>query len=88
MREEKNLDREPGPQPDPMLRTGRASPVMIWTIGALCVVILVGLLIAISPPLTNSASVVNGRTHFGVAHPAPNTVPPNNNGTTGTGRVR
>lgn len=60
MDDERNIAREPGPQPDPMLRPGRARPLMIWTIALACVAIVVLVLIAIAPPLTNTASVVNG----------------------------
>jgi hypothetical protein len=60
MREDRELAREPGPQPDPMLRTGRAKPVMIWAIALACVAIVVMVLIAIAPPLSNTAGVVNG----------------------------
>ncbi len=61
MRDDRDLAREPGPQPDPMLRPGRARPIMIWTIAFACVAIVVLVLIAIAPPLTNTAGVVNGR---------------------------
>ncbi len=60
MREDRDLAREPGPQPDPMLRTGRAKPFMIWAIALACVAIVVMVLIAIAPPLSNTAGVVNG----------------------------
>ncbi len=60
MRDDRDLAREPGPQPDPMLRPGRARPIMIWTIALACVAIVVLVLIAIAPPLTNTAGVVNG----------------------------
>lgn len=60
MREERNLAREPGPQPDPMLQTGRAKPIMVWAIALACVAIVVAVLIAIAPPLSNTAGVVNG----------------------------
>ena len=60
MRDDRDLAREPGPQPDPMLRPGRARPIMIWTIALACVAIVVAVLIAIAPPLTNTAGVVNG----------------------------
>ena len=60
MRDDRDLAREPGPQPDPMLRPGRAKPLMIWTIALACVAIVVMVLIAIAPPLTNTAGVVNG----------------------------
>ena len=60
MRDDRDLAREPGPQPDPMLRSGRARPLMIWTIAIACVAIVVLVLIAIAPPLTNTAGVVNG----------------------------
>ena len=60
MRDDRDLAREPGPQPDPMLRPGRAKPIFIWTIAFACVAIVVLVLIAIAPPLTNSAGVVNG----------------------------
>ena len=60
MRDDRDLAREPGPQPDPMLRTGRAKPILIWTIAFACVAIVVLVLIAIAPPLTNTAGVVNG----------------------------
>jgi hypothetical protein len=60
MRDDRDFTREPGPQPDPMLRSGRARPVVIWTIAFACVAIVVLVLIAIAPPLTNTAGVVNG----------------------------
>ena len=60
MRDDRDLAREPGPQPDPMLRSGRTRPVLIWTIAFACVAIVVLVLIAIAPPLTNTAGVVNG----------------------------
>jgi hypothetical protein len=60
MRDDRDIAREPGPQPDPMLRPGRARPFMIWTIALACVAIVVMVLIAIAPPLTNTAGVVNG----------------------------
>ena len=60
MRDDRDLAPEPGPQPDPMLRTGRAKPILIWTIAFACVAIVVLVLIAIAPPLTNTAGVVNG----------------------------
>ena len=60
MRDDKDIAREPGPQPDPMLRPGRARPLMIWMIALACVAVVVLVLIAIAPPLTNTAGVVNG----------------------------
>ena len=60
MRDDRDLAREPGPQPDPMLSPGRSRPIMIWTIAFACVAIVVLVLIAIAPPLTNTAGVVNG----------------------------
>jgi hypothetical protein len=60
MRDDRDLAREPGPQPDPMLRSGRARPLLIWTIALACVAVVVLVLIAIAPPLTNTAGVVNG----------------------------
>ena len=60
MRDDRDIAREPGPQPDPMLRSGRAKPLMIWAIALACVAIVVAVLIAIAPPLTNTAGVVNG----------------------------
>jgi hypothetical protein len=60
MRDDRDLAREPGPQPDPMLRPGRARSIMIWTIAFACVAIVVLVLIAIAPPLTDTAGVVNG----------------------------
>ena len=60
MRDDRDIAREPGPQPDPMLRPGRAKPLMIWAIALACVAIVVAVLIAIAPPLTNTAGVVNG----------------------------
>jgi hypothetical protein len=62
MRDDRDLAREPGPQPDPMLSERRISPAWIWTIALVCVALVVAVLIAISPPLTNTADVVNGRT--------------------------
>jgi hypothetical protein len=38
-----------------MLSTRRIGPLWIWTIGAICVVVIVLLLIAISPPVPNIA---------------------------------
>ena len=75
MRDDRDLAREPGPQPDPMLRPGRAKPVMIWTIAFACVAIVVLVLIAIAPPLTNTANVVNGP-QSGQAGTAPRTAMP------------
>jgi hypothetical protein len=43
-----------------MLRPGRAKPLMIWAIALACVAIVVLVLIAIAPPLSNTAGVVNG----------------------------
>ena len=60
MRDDRDLAPEPGPQPDPMLRPGRAKPILIWTIAFACVAIVVLVLIAIAPPLSNTAGVVNG----------------------------
>ena len=60
MRDDRDFAREPGPQPDPMLRPGRAKPFLIWAIALACVAIVVMVLIAIAPPLTNTAGVVNG----------------------------
>ena len=60
MRDDRDIAREPGSQPDPMLRPGRAKPLMIWAIALACVAIVVAVLIAIAPPLTNTAGVVNG----------------------------
>ena len=60
MRDDRDFAREPGPQPDPMLRPGRARPLLIWTIALACVAVVVAVLIAIAPPLTNTAGVVNG----------------------------
>ena len=78
MRDDRDLAREPGPQPDPMLRSGRARPVMIWTIAFACVAIVVLVLIAIAPPLTNTAGVVNGPQsgQSGPASTAPRTAMP------------
>lgn len=78
MRDDRDLAREPGPQPDPMLRSGRAKPLMIWTIALACVAIVVLVLIAIAPPLTNTASVVNGPQsgQTGQAGTAPRTAMP------------
>jgi hypothetical protein len=42
-----------------MLRPGRARPFLIWTIALACVAVVVLVLIAIAPPLTNTAGVVN-----------------------------
>jgi len=75
MRDDRDLAREPGPQPDPMLRPGRARPVMIWTIAFACVAIVVLVLIAIAPPLTNTAGVVNGP-QSGPASTTPRTAMP------------
>jgi hypothetical protein len=55
MSDDQRANREAGPQPDPMLRPGRIKPIWIWTIGAVCVVAVVLLLIAISPPVPNIA---------------------------------
>jgi len=60
MRDDRDLAREPGPQPDPMLRPGRARPLLIWAVALGCVAIVVAVLIAIAPPLSNTAGVVNG----------------------------
>ena len=75
MRDDRDLAREPGPQPDPMFRTGRARPILIWTIAFACVAIVVLVLIAIAPPLTNTAGVVNGP-QSGQAGTAPRTAMP------------
>lgn len=61
MTDDKDLAREPEPQPDPMLRERRLSPAWIWTIAIVCVALVVTILIAIGPPLTHTADVVNGR---------------------------
>ena len=78
MRDDRDLAREPGPQPDPMLRPGRARPFMIWTIALACVAIVVLVLIAIAPPLTNTAGVVNSPQsgQSGPAGTAPRTAMP------------
>ena len=78
MRDDRDLAREPGPQPDPMLRPGRARPFMIWAIALACVAIVVLVLIAIAPPLTNTAGVVNGPKsgQSGPAGTAPRTAMP------------
>ena len=60
MRDDRDLAPEPGPQPDPMLSERRISPAWIWTIAIVCVALVVAVLIAISPPLHNTAAVVNG----------------------------
>ena len=60
MRDDRDFAREPGPQADPMLRPGRAKPLLIWAIALACVGVVVTVLIAIAPPLTNTAGVVNG----------------------------
>ena len=60
MRDDRDLAPEPGPQPDPMLSERRISPAWIWTIAIVCVAVVVAVLSAISPPLHNTAAVVNG----------------------------
>ena len=75
MRDDRDLAPEPGPQPDPMLSERRLSPGWIWTIAIVCVALVVTVLIAISPPLTNTADVVNGRS-AGAPASAPQTALP------------
>lgn len=49
---------EPGPQPDPMLKPGRANSVWIWLIGVVIAGVIVATLVAISPA-PNTASLPN-----------------------------
>jgi hypothetical protein len=47
--------REPGPQPDPMLRRGKIEPVWLWMGGIVIAGIVVATLFAISPPDNHTA---------------------------------
>ena len=97
MREDKNLPRESGPQPDPILRKGRLSGLWVWLITMACVAIVAGLLIAISPPVANNITAPGGpastktpRTEVPSDRESNNTVTVPNvaksaGGTTGTG---
>jgi hypothetical protein len=42
--------REPGPQPDPMLKPGRRGSGWIWFIVVVAVIVVVGTLYALNPP--------------------------------------
>lgn len=48
-----DLPKEPGPQPDPMLRRGRVNAAWLWLAGIVAVVAIVAMLVAISPPLSS-----------------------------------
>jgi hypothetical protein len=51
---------DPGPQPDPMLKDGRANSVWVWLIGVVVAGVVVAVLVAISPTSPpNGASMSN-----------------------------
>ena len=88
MRDDRDLAPEPGPQPDPMLSERRISPAWIWTIAIVCVALVVAVLIAISPPLHNTAAVVNGPAAVApVAAPVARPLTDERGNTTGSGSV-
>jgi hypothetical protein len=48
-------DREPAPQPDPMLRTGKMGGMWTWLIGLVVVGIVIATLFALNPPSSSVA---------------------------------
>jgi len=50
--------REPGSQPDPMLRTGKMGGMWLWLIGLVIVGAVVATLFAFNPPSANTAAIV------------------------------
>jgi hypothetical protein len=55
---ERTQKKEPGPQPDPMLKAGSANTMWVWLIGVVIAGVIVAILVALSPT-PNTASLPN-----------------------------
>jgi hypothetical protein len=65
--------REPGPQPDPMLRSGRRGRAWIWFIGLVIVFVVAGTFYALNPPASKTAASGSARPQTSGPSKAPST---------------
>jgi hypothetical protein len=65
---------EPGPQPDPMLKTGRPNTMWVWLIGVVIAGAIVATLVALSPA-PNTAALPDRPVATGSNTPPQSTMP-------------